>query len=220
LRNVQELINNFMEERIVIGFIVSLVASTAFWVWSSDFFTKTQKILITISLILPPGALFVIILISIYNKIKKSTISGNTSAEDSNKNDFSTLTDLLTKVKELHSKGVFSDSELAEKISEIEKQIRARERDKVLQNVELKVKLSEEYRALEMLRESRIIEAEEFDRKVKHLIDNKSIHLSPYNEDEKSEVKSSKKSNDGMIYFGVYVLFLICLIIYAVWFNH
>lgn len=220
MRNVQELINNFMEERIVIGFIVGLVVSVGIWVWSSDFFTKAQKIIILISLIFPPGALIIIILISVYNKITKPTTSGDASAEYSPKKELSTLNDSLTKVKELHSKGVFSDSELAQKISEIEKQIRSRERDKVLQNVESKVKLSEEYNALKMLRSSQIIDTEEFNKKVKQLIDNELISLPLSKENEESEVKSASNSNNGIIILGIYAFLLISFIILSIWFRY
>jgi uncharacterized membrane protein YkoI len=219
LRNVQELINNFMEERIVIGFIVGLVASTAFWVWSSDFFTKAQKIIILISLIFPPGALFVIILISIYNKTTKPTVSDDANAEYSPKKDLSTLNDSLTKVKELHSKGVFNDSELHQKISEIEKQIRARERDKVLQNVESKVKLSEEYNALKILRSSQIIDNEEFNKKVQQLIDNELVSLPLSKENEEPKAKLASNSNNAIIILGIYAFLLISFIVLSAWFR-
>ncbi len=209
-----------MQKQIVVGLIVGLVVSVGIWVWSSDFFTKAQKIIILISLIFPPGALALIILISIYNKITKPTASGDANAENSPKKDLSILNDSLTKVKELHSKGLFSDSELAQKISEIEEQIRARERDKVLQNVESKVKLSEEYNALKMLRSSQIIDTEEFNKKVKQLIDNELISLPLSKENEESEIKSASNSNNAIIIAGMYVFFLISFIIWSVWFRY
>lgn len=64
---------------VVVGFIVGLVAVIGQWVWYSDFFTKTQKIIIFISFIFPPGAIGVILLISIYNKV----IVSNNSASNS-----------------------------------------------------------------------------------------------------------------------------------------
>jgi hypothetical protein len=200
-----------MNERILIGLISGLVVSIGAWVWHSDFFTKTQKIIIFISLLFPPGALAVIILISIYNNVRPNKAAPNPTVTQPTK-DLSVLEESLGKIKELHEKGIFTDSELNEKTSELEKQIRSIQEEKAQKSFESKVKESEEYRALLVLRSSQVISSEEFDKKVKKLIDDKMVESTAVNLDV--VVDDGKIRNHDNMILGI-VIVIILVIVYA-----
>jgi hypothetical protein len=188
-----------MNERIVIGLISGLVVSVGAWVWHSDFFTKTQKIIIIISLLFPPGALAVIILISIYNNVTKPNRAAPNPTVTQPTKDLSVLEESLVKVKELHEKGIFTDSELNEKTSELEKKIQTIKEAKIHQSLESKVKESEEYKALVVLRSSQVIDGEEFDRKVKKLVDEYLQKASSAHQAESTTTEVEVDSNDDLI---------------------
>jgi hypothetical protein len=204
-----------MNERVVVGFMVGLVFSVGTWVWYSDFFTKAQKIIISISLLFPPGALAVILLISIYNKISESNIAAPRTAENRPIKDLKILEESLSKIKELHLKGIFSDSELNEKASELENQIQSIKEERVNQSFELKVKETEEYKALVVLRSSQVIDGEEFDKKVKKLVEQYSSEVSsPHlNDRTKVEANSSEDSMTSLVYVSLVSLFFLVIIV-------
>jgi hypothetical protein len=175
-----------MNERLLLGLISGFVFSVAGWVWYTDFFSKNQKIIIFISLLIPPGAIAVILLISIYNKVTESSSLTPSTTVNQPKNDLSVLEESLVKVKELHVKGVFSDEELTKKTSQIEKQIQSIKEENIQQSFESKVKESEEYKALIVLRSSQVIDGQEFDEKVKKLVDECSQKASSQNYPERT----------------------------------
>jgi hypothetical protein len=202
-----------MDERIAVGVIVGLVAATGHWVWYSDFFTKTQKIIIFISFLFPPGAIGIILLISLYNKVIASNILAPDTAAPVPPKDIGVLEESLTKVKELHSKGIFNDSELNEKTSELQKQIQSIKKEKVHQSFESKVKETEEYKALLVLRTSQVIDKGEFDEKVKKLIDEHSTKASKRQPTFSTKVEPTSASMKSFIYLSFIVMGLLILLV-------
>jgi len=60
-----------MDKAIGIGVIIGIVIIIGSFVYESDFYSKTQKKIILISFIFPPGALVILALISLYNYFLK-----------------------------------------------------------------------------------------------------------------------------------------------------
>lgn len=62
-----------MEKQIGIGLIIGLTVSITIWIWSSVYFNKIQKSILTLFALFPPFQWFLIGLFSIYNRKTNST---------------------------------------------------------------------------------------------------------------------------------------------------
>ena len=119
--------------------------------------------------------------------------------------DVKVLEESLIKIKELHSKSVFSDEELNKKTGELEKQIQSIKQDRENQSYESKVKESEEYKALVVLRSSQVINEEEFDEKVRKLVGEYSQKASSSQLTDNGQVEGEVNTDDSSINRLVYV---------------
>lgn len=138
-----------MENRIIIGLVVGLTIATISYIWSSNKFNKLTKILLTIFPILPLQLLVIFITL-----ILKSFNMFNSVGE----NKIRTSSNAINYLRDLKNKGLISELEYKQKIEKLE-----------AENIDLKIKQTNEYKKLMELLKSGILTEEEFNNKIRIL---------------------------------------------------
>jgi len=133
-----------MDKEIIVGGIVGLVTATSIYVWKSEIFSKIQKVILFICIILPPLQWLGIILFYIYQK----KLYRNLPKRITEKKKEAILNDLL-------SKGTITMEEYKIKLEKIKVDEREHEARK-----------TQEYRQLQKLYEEGILTIEEFKDKI------------------------------------------------------
>jgi uncharacterized membrane protein YhaH (DUF805 family) len=158
-----------MDKRILVGIIFGLTIASTSFVWKSEKFTKSMKIILTVFTLFPPLQWALIVLVLIF----KSFDSFNSDSENKLRKSKSSIIDLI----DLKNKGLISEVEFKQKVEKLE-----------ADKIDVKLEQSIEYKKLKSLLDSGILTELEFKSKTK-LLNN------IYNyEKEYSLNKTSKKT--------------------------
>lgn len=130
-----------MDNRILVGTIIGLTITTTFFVWNSDKFNKTMRLILTVFAIFPPLQWLIIFFVLIFKSIESY------NSDNSIKN-----------LKDLKNKGLISENEFNQKIEKI-----------IYEKNEVKIKQSVEYKKLKSLHDSGLLTEVEFNHKIKLL---------------------------------------------------
>lgn len=159
-----------MENNIGIGAIVGLLTVSSIYVWQSESFTKTQKIILLVLIIFAPLQWLGILIFSIYNKIQLEN-SPERIEEKKTENLKSKLDSTIENLNDLNQKGILTDEEFQQKTAKLE-----------AEKAEQDLKNSTEYKQLKSLLDNGILTKEEFENKI-NLLKNTSE-----NEVDKNEI--------------------------------
>lgn len=159
-----------MENNIGIGAIVGLLTVSSIYVWQSESFTKTQKIILLVLIIFAPLQWLGILIFSIYNKIQLEN-SPERIEEKKTEKLKSKLDSTIENLNDLNQKGILTDEEFQQKTAKLE-----------AEKAEQDLKNSTEYKQLKSLLDNGILTKEEFENKI-NLLKNTSE-----NEVDKNEI--------------------------------
>lgn len=137
-----------------VGLIIGLVFGTTLYVWNSERFNKTQRIVLSVFILFPPLQWASILLILIYNYFinqSKPQVKLNSAKED---------------LTELKNKGIITEEVYNEKISKIDEKI---SKEDILE--------TKEYKQLKRLFDSGIFTKEEFENKIDILKNKVSVDI-------------------------------------------
>ncbi|TRW97177.1 SHOCT domain-containing protein [Flavobacterium gawalongense] len=202
-----------MENNIGIGLIVGITTASGIYVWNSKDFTKEQKTLLLVCIIFPPLHWLLILLVLGYNKYKSKNTPQRLSEKrlDENKTKLNSSIDNLA---DLRGKGILTETEY----KEIVKKIEAQKTEQELIN-------STEYKQLKSLLDANILSKNEFEDKLKILLEKNSIiakesftnfeqqssqiNLNDLVEDENISNKNIERKSNSLIYIVVAVILII-----------
>jgi len=140
-----------MDQKIGIGIIVGLTFASTSFIWTSAYFTKTQKIVLGILLLFPPAQWVLAIFLGLWNKSNNSTVGF--SEDKANKQ--------INELGDLKLKKVLTEKEYKSKIKLIIEK----------EQVKLFLK-SSEYKSLKDLKDNGILTKQEFEEKSELLKNN------------------------------------------------
>ena len=195
-----------MNDNIGVALIVGLTTGTSLYIWNSESFTKTQKIVLLLFIIFPPLQWISILLVLVYNKYQsENTIEAKTIKQDVE--DKQNLDSAKSNLINLKEKGIITEEEFNTKVEKIE-----------IQKIEYDIKDSIEYKQLKSLLDRDILTKEEFDSKI-DLIKNTPIkkvnieeleRLQNYVDNIKLPLKEdSKKESSNYIYVYLILFFVV-----------
>jgi len=137
-----------MENSIGIGVLIVLTLSSTAFILSSDYFTKSQKVILGILFMFPPGQWVLALILGIWNSSNNKTQGFKTNKINSQIDD----------LKHLKNKGILTEEEYYIKESVI------------IEKQELeKINKSAEYKLLEQLKKDNILTETEFKTKTELL---------------------------------------------------
>ena len=186
-----------MDKNIGVGIIVGLTLFSTIFILKSNYFSKTQKIILGILLVFPPAQWLLAIILGVWNKKTESTIGFK--IDNAEKNNI--------ELEKLRNLGVLSEQEYNDK----------KEKVLLIKSNELFLN-SEEYNSLQKLKQNNILTQEEFEQKAELLrskiqneIDLSETNKNVYKPDLSSEEPKSAKIITivlltlffGMIFFGI-----------------
>lgn len=137
-----------MEYTIGIGIIIGLIIFSTNWIYSSNYFSKSQKNVLIMLLIFAPAQWILAIIFWLWNKHCENEIGFSIDKTEKQIND----------LKILNSKSVLTDDEFRSKSKEVLEKLKTK-----------KVKNSEEYKSLAKLKFDGILSESEFYNKTKLL---------------------------------------------------
>ena len=149
-----------MEHNIGVGIIVGLITTTSIYIWQSESFTKTQKVILLMCIIFPPLQWIGIFILKYYNKVKLEN-SPERVAEKKSEAVKIKLDSTIENLKDLKEKGILTDEEYSQKVQKLESE-----------KYEQDLKNSAEYKQLKSLFDSGVLTNEEFDNKIDFLSEN------------------------------------------------
>jgi uncharacterized membrane protein len=127
-----------MDNKIIIGLLVGLTIASTSFIWKSDKFNKTLKIILTLLTAFPPLQWVIILLVLFF----KSFDTFNSDSENKLKTSKASINDLI----DLKNKGFISENEFKQKVEKLE-----------ADTIDLKIKQSDEYKKLKGLLDSKIL---------------------------------------------------------------
>ena len=154
-----------MDNKIIVGLVVGLTVASTSFVWNSQKFNKPMRRILTLFTVFPPLQWATIIIVLIF----KSFDSFNTEEE----NDLRTSNNSIKNLIDLKNKGIISENEFKQKVEKLE-----------ADNIDIKIKQSDEYKRLKSLFDTGIFTEEEFNDKIKIL-----YSFSNYKNEIKSHVR-------------------------------
>ncbi len=140
-----------MEHSIGVGAIVGLAVATSIYVWQHEYFSKAEKTVLLLCVIIPPIQWLGILGIHIYYNYKAKNIKTKVVERNIKEKADSSINTLT----ELNRKGILTDEEYKEKIEKVEN-------EKAKQDVVN----STEYRQLKNLLNLGVLTKEEFQTKI------------------------------------------------------
>lgn len=167
-----------MDNRIIIGLVSGITIATISYIWSSDKFNKFTKILLTILPILPLQWLVIILILLLKNFNMFNSTDKNKPLTSSNS---------INYLRDLKNKGLISELEYNQKIEKLQ-----------AENIDLKIKQTNEYRKLLELLKSGILTEEEFNTKIRILYGIYNLQNSPKtNTIENSTIENSTNESNN-----------------------
>lgn len=148
-----------MEHSIGVGAIVGLAVATSIYVWQHEYFSKAEKTVLLLCVIIPPIQWLGILGIHIYYNYKAKNIKTKVVERNIKEKADSSINTLT----ELNRKGILTDEEYKEKIEKVEN-------EKAKQDVVN----STEYRQLKNLLNLGVLTKEEFQTKIE-LLNSKAL---------------------------------------------
>lgn len=181
-----------MESNILVGTLIGITLASTAYVWNSEEYNSSQKVLLTIFIIFPPLQWLSIILILIYNRtLKTKSIQEVTTTN---------LTNAIDNLKELKDKGILNEEEYNLKSEKIQSE-----------KIENQILNSTEYLQLKNLYDLKVLSKEEFESKVEKIRD---ILKEKFEQNKQQIEQEQSGSNELMkIIFLIVVSILILLII-------
>jgi len=146
-----------MEHNIGVGILVGLITTTSIYIWQSESFTKTQKVILLMCIIFPPLQWVGIFILKYYNKVKLEN-SPERVAEKKSEAVKIKLDSTIENLKDLKEKGILSEEEYKQKTQKLESE-----------KAEQDLKNSTEYKQLKSLLDSGVLTKEEFEVKTERL---------------------------------------------------
>lgn len=147
-----------MEHSVGVGAIVGLTFASSLYVWNNDSFSKEQKTVLIICFIFPPAQWVGILIVLAYNNNKV-----NNSSEKINERKVeqvkTNLDSSISSLTELREKGILTEAEYYEKTAKIK-----------TEKAQQELKNSKEYKQLKSLFDSGVLTKEEFENKIKLLL--------------------------------------------------
>jgi len=170
-----------MDNKILIGLLVGLTFTTTLFVWNSQKFNKTLRIVLTLFVVFPPIQWAIIIIILIF----KSFDFFNSESENKLRTSKASINDLLV----LKNKGLISENEFKQKVEKLE-----------ADKFEVKIKQSDEYKKLKWLFDSKVLTEEEFSTKVKMLhgiYNHNNVKTNTFDDNLKNDKKEFFDKNEN-----------------------
>jgi uncharacterized membrane protein YhaH (DUF805 family) len=165
-----------MDNKIIIGLLVGLTIASTSFIWKSDKFNKTLKIILTLLTAFPPLQWVIILLVLFF----KSFDTFNSESENKLRTSKASINDLI----DLKNKGFISANEFKQKVEKLE-----------ADKVDVKIKQSEEYKKLKGLLDSKILTEEEFNSKVRMLYGVYNQNNNVNSNDVEHKIKEESKEN-------------------------
>lgn len=177
-----------MSKEIWIGAFVGLVTTSTIYVWNSENFTKTQKLLLLACVACFPLQWLGIIACLLYNKHKENNTEEKI-AERKIEQKTNLLNFQIENLKDLNEKGILNDEEYNQKAAKIEQE-----------KTEENLKNSQEYKQLKSLFENGILTKEEFGNKIDFIKKNKSfITTNDAIDDKFNKIVYNEETEDGKV---------------------
>jgi|GEM_PF-3467896 len=156
-----------MDTGIGVGLIIVAVTGSSIYIWNSNYFSHTQKVVLLFCFLFPPAQWVLGIIIGLWNKYNNSTIGFKIDSAKKR----------TRELKKLKKFGVISEQEYKEKSDRI---ISVKQDELFLK--------SEEYKSLKRLKDNDILTQREFEEKYK-ILKNKILE-----QIDQSELTLAKKS--------------------------
>lgn len=195
-----------MEHNIGVGVILGLATASSIYVWKTNGFTKVQKTFLLLFLIFPPLQWISILLVLCYNKFQQHHILRSTNTIQ-NKSQSIKIKDNL---KDLRESGLLTQSEYYQKIQDINNK-----------GLNSEILNSDEYLKLKQLFDSNILSENEFNEKVKLLLEIKNVksieqkpqefHIHDSVENDRTVDKGNEWEEKSWIYVVLSLIFLMSL---------